>query len=420
MQRGRRRPSRPLPARLLDVEVGDGAVEPRYLSNTTDIALVKRAVSWVCGQEGRRREDVEAATQGGRPRGCGRLRWSALIHHLLGLCGYAVLSPIQPALLREAVFEAASRGRQRGRDSVLADVATGLGVPAAEIEQWLYRDIPSERRLEPLPVGVDPSCILRGYNLALAQGLMLRCEWVRVGATAHLTPLVRHARRQRLLCLVEREPAEPGSVMLEPKEHGAASDYRTWIHVSGPLSLFHHTTRYGRALAGWLPLIVRAPGWRLEASCCLPGLQPRRFVASHRDPIDAADDQPLRPFDSNLEAAFYRDLRREAGERLVVLRETDPVQVGSAVMCPDFVLVDSETHLRVGVEIVGFWTPDYLQRKLDLLGKLPEPWVVCVDENLAAGREEQLRQLPVGPLFLFRRRISATAFLEFLEHNQLL
>jgi hypothetical protein len=48
-----------------------------------------------------------------------------------------------------------------------------------------------------------------------------------------------------------------------------------------------------------------------------------------------------------------------------------------------------------------------------VLRQLPRerPWVVCVDETLAAGAS----QLVGGPVFLFRRRIDAPRFLTFLE-----
>ena len=396
-------PSRPFPARLLDLRLGEREIVPHYLSIPDDLALVERAETWLRQQAGKRRADVEATEMEACPPGCRRARWRALIHLIRGLCGYTVSCPIQPALLREAVFDLASAGPPHERETVLDAVAARFGLPAASIEQWLYADIPAQRRLAPLPGVVDPARIVRGYNLALAQGLLLRCEWVRICAATNLTPILRHARRQRLLCLVEQQQ--------DGAEHGG------WIHASGPLSLFHHTTRYGRALAGWLPLIVRAPGWRLEASCRLSGMGPRRFVASHNDPISAVEGQPLRPFDSKLEATFARDLMREAGDRLIVLREADPVQVGNRVVCPDFTLVDRDRPIRVGVEIVGYWTPEYLSRKFALLRQVSAPWVVCVDENLAAGREGEL---PSGPLFIFRRRINVRAFLDFLQSNRLL
>jgi len=399
------RPNRPLSARWLDLEVGDREVVPRYLVTPTDRAMVDRALAWLSENEGTRRADIEAHVLDACPSQARRLSWLALMKMLQGLCGFVVPSPIQPALLREAVFEAAAQV-DRSRDAVLGDVAERFSLSVTDLERWLYADIMPERCLGALPAGLTAEEAARRYNLAQAQGLLQRSEWARIRAGAQLAPVLRHARRQRLICNVDR-----GTAAARPKEDG---DWQ--IVVSGPLSLFHHTTIYGRAMAGWLPVLARAPGWTLEASCRLRDIGPRRFRADHTGPISAVESQPLRPFDSALETHFARDMAREVGDRFHVLREADPYQVDGQVVCPDFTLIERETDLRVAVELVGFWTPEYLTRKLALLRQVSPGWVICVDESLAAGREGQL---PPGPLFRFRRRVPVRAFVSFLERTVL-
>ena len=58
-------------------------------------------------------------------------------------------------------------------------------------------------------------------------------------------------------------------------------------------------------------------------------------------------------------------------------REPDAVVVGNRVFIPDF---------RVGdlyVEVVGFWTPQYLEEKYGKLMRSGVPILVLVDERLA-------------------------------------
>lgn len=384
-----------LPERLLDLELRSNAVRPRYLEGPADHAFVETVVSWMRAHQGAQRGDVEVEQARGAPARR-RTVWLALGHLLQGLCGYALRSPIHPALLRAVAFEEAAAGG--GRTEVLGRVADRFQLERDQVEQLLYADVPCERVLGPLPSRLDTSGVVAAYNIALAQGLLRRARSMEVEADGQMATVLRHARRQRLLCLVQRD-----------------GQGRWRIHLSGPLALFHHTTRYGRAMAGWLPVLVRAPGWRFHAVCQLRDVGPRMFDATHLDPISAVEAAPLRLFDSALEREFARGVDRLAGDRFKVLREADPVQVGGQIGCPDFTLVDRRSGERFGVELVGFWTPEYLERKLALLRRLPQRWVICIDENLAAGREAEL---PDGPLFRFRRRVDVRAFLRFLDHWQ--
>ena len=73
------------------------------------------------------------------------------------------------------------------------------------------------------------------------------------------------------------------------------------------------------------------------------------------DPIFPAVEP--RRYDSRLEERFARDFRRLAPEWDVV-REPEPVPVGSTLIFPDFALQHrTDAARRWLLEIVGFWTP---------------------------------------------------------------
>ncbi|MBM4318562.1 MAG: DUF790 family protein, partial [Deltaproteobacteria bacterium] len=283
------------------------------------------------------------------------------------------------------------------RSSIVAAASTRLGQPPEAIEEALYGDLPGERRLAPLPHPPSVSELLERYNLTLAQSLLLRAESVQAQMDGLAKAVLRYARLQQLICTVEA-PSEGSG--------------RATIHLSGPLSLFRGTTKYGRALACWLPALSRAPSWSLRATCLL-GAGPVVFAASHRDPIGTTH-VAVRRFDSKVEERFFRDLQR-LGSRWVVLREADPVGAGARLVCPDFTLIDAGRGLRVAVEIVGFWTPAYLRDKVATLAALPPGtrWLLCVDAALAAAEVEALPRL--APVFPFRGRIPAAEFLAFVE-----
>lgn len=137
------------------------------------------------------------------------------------------------------------------------------------------------------------------------------------------------------------------------------------LEISGPYALFRHTRIYGRALASLVPRLAWCNGYRIEADCMLGG-EPRlgRLVLGSGDPIGAARE--LRPFDSKLEERFARTFVKLAPE-WDVTREPLAVPVGDSLMFPDFELVHRATGQRWLLEIAGYWTPEYVRRKLALL-----------------------------------------------------
>jgi uncharacterized protein len=385
------------PEALLDLELGPtGSLFPRYLT-PRDHLWVEHALDELDACAGLRASEALSRL---RPPGLGERprAWRALVRLLLRIAGLEVQTCLPPRRLRATLFElAATAATPADRDEVIARAARAIGLSPQALMRDLYADLPAERRLRACPGPPSATELIERYNLALAQGVLLRCETLRVRLEAQVRAVVRLARLQRLLCVARRNPLGHGTV----------------LHLSGPLSLFHHTTKYGRAMAAWLPVLGRSPRWELEACCRIQG-ERRTWRASYRDPI-ATTRAPPRRFDSEVEERFFRDLRRLT-DRWQVLREADAVQIGGHILCPDFTLVDRQRQLRVDVEIVGFWTPEYVARKLALLRQLPADrrWVLCVDRELAAAFEAAP---PLGPIFPFQRRIPAAELLAFVEQS---
>jgi predicted nuclease of restriction endonuclease-like RecB superfamily len=383
-----------LPERLLDVTLHGSRVVPRWLTGR-DHGWVRDLQDEVAACVGLPRDDI--ATRLGRvPDGTPRRAHRALLSLLLEMHGWETSSALDPVRLRSALFAAAGAAPPgTPRDDVIRRAALSLGIDPGRIESSLYADVPGARLLRPFPTPSTVDLVQR-YNLALAQGLLLRAEHLRVRAAGRLKVVLRVARLRGLICEVETPATSLDDAVLA---------------VSGPLSIFRFTTKYGRAMAGWLPVLAAAPAWSIEARCLVAG-ERRTWTASHLDPIGTPVPPPRR-FDSRVEERLFRDLRRVA-PGWDVLREADPVRAGDRVICPDFTLVDRDRGLRVPLEVVGFWTPDYLRRKVETLAALPPdaPWVVCIDESLCASPAD----LPPGPVFRYRAgRIDAAHLLEFIE-----
>lgn len=294
-----------------------------------------------------------------------------------------VVAAARPAEIRQTLFELASAGL--ARQEALARTATSLHIPESEVLPGLFADRPGARRLVAPTESPSPSRLAELYNLALLQGVLLRSFRVLIRTPTHGQSVVRNAKLKRLICTC------------------SIDDGCTRIELSGPLALFRQTTRYGHALASFVPALVATPGWSLRANCVLRDEQ-LLVCAQAGDPI-ARTHAAARDTESAVEKRLLRDVRR-LGTPWIIERETTAVRAGRAVFFPDFTLRRGAE--QVHVEIVGHYTADYLTSKLQTLRSAGiENFVVCVDDSLACSSGA----IEPAPVLRYRRSIDACALL---------
>jgi predicted nuclease of restriction endonuclease-like RecB superfamily len=309
-------------------------------------------------------------------------------------------SAVSPRQAREVVFRDAARltalGVPSARTDTLSRAARALAITPAELDQALFADVPGERILVSPREPPGPAELGLRTNLALAQYLVMRSSSVRISAEGNIRALVRLAKLRGLICTVHEAPSG-GPPVLE---------------LSGPLSIFRRTLLYGRALAEMVPLLGWCPRFHFEASCVFRR-RPATFVLSTGAPVFPSREP--RHFDSRLEARFARDFARLTTEWDLV-REPEPVRAGGALIFPDFLLRNrSQPDRRFLLEIVGFWTRDYLESKLSSLRKAAlTNLILCIDEERNCAESE----MPVGATVVrFRRHIDPAAVLAVIERH---
>jgi predicted nuclease of restriction endonuclease-like RecB superfamily len=314
---------------------------------------------------------------------------------LQNLCAFQG-PPLDAGMLRDAVAVEAQRARHAGRferAEAMATAAAQFGMSAAEADEHLFADLPAERRLRVPRDLPEPPALAARTNVALAQGLLRLASDVTLRISAGARAVVRQVHLRRLLCTVRR---------------GEPPDIR--IDISGAFSLFRHTLIYGRALASIFPLVVWCERFDLTARCVLRG-RVARVRLGPGDPI--ALGEPPRRYDSRLEERFALDFTRATLDWDLV-REPEPVQVGDTFMFPDFAIVHRHDGAkRFLLEIVGFWTPDYLREKLERLRAVPgAALVLCIDRSLNCGSGDLPDQARV---VWFQKRIEPRAVLAAIE-----
>jgi predicted nuclease of restriction endonuclease-like RecB superfamily len=307
--------------------------------------------------------------------------------------GHRNAAVVPPRRARSLVFGEAARALDASA-IVLSKVAASLGVAVADLRDSLFADLPGERLVSAPGQPASAAELALRSNLALVQGLLFHATSVRIEVEGNTRVLVRHAKWRGLICAVV-ERAGPVGASLE---------------ISGPFALFRNTRLYGRALGELIPLLMWCPRFRLQAGCVLDG---RRLILelATGDPIFPA--AAPRQYDSRIEERFAREFRRLAPEWDVV-REPEPIAAERTLIFPDFALQDrSDPGRRWLLEIVGFWTPDYVARKLALyrearVAKL----ILCIDEARNCAEAD----FPLGALVVrFRRRVDPAAVLRAIR-----
>jgi uncharacterized protein len=302
-------------------------------------------------------------------------------------------SVVLPRRTRAHVFGEAAR-TSAPPQAIWTAVATSLGVSVEDLQGSLFADLPGERIVA---VPAQPRSAMElalRCNLALVQEMLFRATVVRVEVEGNARVLVRHAKWRGLICGVAERPGSAG----------------TTVEISGPFALFRNTRLYGRALGELVPLLAWCPRFRLQAECVFHG---RRLTLQLGvgDPIFPSSAP--RRYDSLLEERFAREFRRFA-PAWDVIREPEPIAADGTLIFPDFALRHrSDPTRRWLLEIVGFWTPDYVARKLALYRSARlSNLILCIDEQRNCAEAD----LPSGARVVrYRRRVDAAAVLRVID-----
>ena len=289
---------------------------------------------------------------------------------------FETVAPVDPERARRAAFEAAEAVgvvSTDEREMALSDAGGRLGVSPEDVERALYADLEERQVLTAIDPRWDPDGLLAQYNLSLAQTALFDATEVRV-RSSDPKALVSAIKRLGLMYEIRAGDSDAGT----------ASNRE--VVVTGPTHLFRSTRRYGTRFARLLRTVVTAAEWHLEATIDDRGTE-RTLALSHEDPVAVPDAEPVADvsYDSGVEADFAGrfsalDLEWE------LVREPEPLATGTRVMIPDFAFDYRHGEFRLFFEIMGFWTPEYVEKKLGQLADLEDvDLLVAVDESLGVG-----------------------------------
>ncbi|GER91154.1 hypothetical protein KDW_53160 [Dictyobacter vulcani] len=268
-------------------------------------------------------------------------------------------APQTPTVVRETmfsygpVFPNSDMLHPVSRDGALASVAQNLQLSPEEVEALLFADRHASYRLTDTGPDWTPAMLLARYNLELARGVLYWASHLTIEIADNYKDIWKFIKLFKLMFIAHSL---------------STGGYR--IELDGPISPFVGATlRYGRQMAAFLPALFLCEQWKMHATVYPPqGRGAMNYKMDHTSNLQSHFKRSGE-FDSRLEADFAAEFAAKIGERRGkwrLLRESELLILGDTVMIPDFVMVDSrDEHRRILIELVGFWHPDYLRRKLE-------------------------------------------------------
>ncbi|GLV53604.1 hypothetical protein KDH_04560 [Dictyobacter sp. S3.2.2.5] len=265
-----------------------------------------------------------------------------------------------PTVVRESmfsygpVFSGSDMVHPFSRQGVLQSVATNLQISPNDVESLLFADRHASYRLTDTGPTWTPETLLARYNLELTRGVLYWASQLTIEIADNYKDIWKFIKLFKLMFVAQATNS---------------GGYR--IELDGPISPFVGTTlRYGRQMAAFLPALFLCQQWKMQATVYPP--QGRGAMNYQLDSTSSDLQSHFKRsgiFDSRLEADFAHEFEQKIGQRRgrwLLQRESHLLLLGDTVMVPDFAMVDRrDERRRILIELVGFWHPDYLRRKIE-------------------------------------------------------
>jgi predicted nuclease of restriction endonuclease-like RecB superfamily len=252
--------------------------------------------------------------------------------------------------------------------TVKTEIANELGKSWSQIERELFSDVVQFHRLKSFEGYETAQALLARYNVAQTQAVLYDAVSMVVWACEDFKLILRYAKLARLMHTIERKP-----------------DGTYLIKFDGPISVLKQSRRYGVAFAKFLPALLSCSGWKMTAI-----IQHRRsswqnqFCLTPKDGL-TSNVKSAELFDSCLEENFAAKWGDEPREGWRLFREGEVLFKNQKVFVPDFLFIH-DSGQRALLEIVGFWTPEYLDSKQNTISTFSDHQVLlAVSDSIEWG-----------------------------------
>lgn len=295
---------------------------------------------------------------------------------------------IEPAVIREALFvQGAVVGAER--EARIRETAVSYNLTPEQVETALFADLADEQIMIDIHLP-SPTELIQRYNLEVARGVLYWAREMHLTVQDGYKDLFKFIKLFKLMHTVK----------------AVENGYE--ITLEGPISPFVSSTiRYGLQFAKFLPALLLCEQWQMQAM-----VRPPAQKGWLRYELDDSTDlnshfKSSGAFDSRLEADFAAEFEEKYGrsKRTWELnREDELILVGDTVMIPDFSLTNKKNGRRALLEIIGFWHPDYLRRKLEKVRQANRQDLILLVYESAKVSADPFREASAGEVLAFKNK----------------
>jgi predicted nuclease of restriction endonuclease-like RecB superfamily len=363
--------------------------DPRHLQTAADLALI------VEQHRGRRRVELERALDEYIGVGTDYKILRGLIKLLTDRCEFETAGAKEPGEIRRALFTKAASHHpvvadDQLRQRLIAEVATELECSPEEVMAGLYADLSGNQRLVAFEE-MSAEDLLDRYNLAQAQALLYRCSEMRLRIEAQEPSVTRRLFAEikafRLIHAIKGNPALGYDAQL-----------------SGPVSIFHRSQRYGVQMAVFLPALLLYPGWRMRAE-----------IGTKTGAAFFELDSEQKRLRSHYVADELQSQNRQIAKLLGDFGKLDGewearpsqevIDLGESAFVPDLVFLRDGDE-PIYLELLGYWTPRSLNERLKEFARAGfGNYAIAASEEMRCSRDAP-SQLPPN-VIVYKKSLNA-------------
>ncbi|MDT7891294.1 MAG: DUF790 family protein [Thermoproteota archaeon] len=290
--------------------------------------------------------------------------------------------------------------KEEEKERIFLLVSQKIGKAPDRIKEIFNSIYEEEKKIKDF-LNINAEDLLRQYNLSLLQTLLFKCRklFVDLEVSGHeMRNILWMIKKLNLLFLAEK------------------SYIGLNLAIDGPASVIKQTERYGTRIAKLLPHLFKARNWHIRAYIAYKIRNKKKIFKLE---LSRREAQNLLPhvineeieYDSYVEEDFSKKFYSIGGEWQII-REPEPILIGRDIFIPDFVLIKNDK--KVYLEIMGFWSEDYIKRKIEKLKKLADiNLILAIDSSL--GNIEINNLNPNIYIIKYNRKISIADIIKVLN-----
>jgi predicted nuclease of restriction endonuclease-like RecB superfamily len=369
--------------------------DPDYLQDATHLIKLFKE------HEGRARRELDQALEEYVGIGTDYKILRGFIKLLMDRCSFETASAKDPVEIRRALFLKACASHPVTQDEstrveVIEEAARELDCGPEVVTQGLYADLPENQKLTDFEY-LNSSELLNLYNLAQAQALLYRSTEMRLSVETQNPESYR-----------ELFAAIKAYRLIHTIKGSSSAGYE--VRLDGPVSIFHHSQKYGIQMAVFLPALLLCKGWRMQAKIAQQSSNGSATIAFfeldhtqkqlHSHYLSASLSE--NPISEKLAASWGRV---ETSWELEPSREV--IDLGESAFIPNYVLRHADGH-QFYLEILGFWTPRHLKERLKEFEHAGVRNFILAAWDELRGSRDPLTRVPPHTI-IFKRSLDAVA-----------